>query len=60
MLKFLRFRDYISELLKKRISKKGSLLKDFQERYITNAGEHLKIHFPHRPDDVNELPMKFH
>ena len=48
------FWDDISELL----------MKDFKEGKFTEglsagillAGKHLKIHFPHRPDDVNELP----
>ena len=26
------------------------------EAGITEAGNHLKNHFPHRPDDINELP----
>jgi len=48
------FWDDISELL----------MKDFKEGKFTEglsagillAGKHLKINFPHKPDDVNELP----
>jgi uncharacterized membrane protein len=48
------FWDDISELLKKNF-KEGKFTEGLSEG-ISLAGEHLKKHFPHRPDDVNELP----
>jgi uncharacterized membrane protein len=48
------FWDDISELLKKNF-KEGKFTEGLSEGILL-AGEHLKIHFPHRPDDVNELP----
>jgi uncharacterized membrane protein len=48
------FWDDISELLKKNF-KEGKFTEGLSEGILL-AGEHLKKHFPHRPDDVNELP----
>jgi uncharacterized membrane protein len=48
------FWDDISELLKKNF-KEGKFAEGLSEGILL-AGKHLKIHFPHRPDDVNELP----
>ena len=48
------FWDEISELLKKNF-KEGKFAEGLSEGIIM-AGEQLKTHFPHRPDDVNELP----
>lgn len=48
------FWDDISELLKKNF-KEGKFTEGLSEG-ILHAGKHLKIHFPHRKDDVNELP----
>jgi uncharacterized membrane protein len=46
--------DDISELLKKNF-KEGKFTEGLSEGILL-AGKHLKIHFPHRKDDVNELP----
>jgi uncharacterized membrane protein len=35
---------------------KAGMFTDGLSKGILMAGEHLKIHFPHQPDDVNELP----
>ena len=48
------FWDEISELLKKNF-KEGKFAEGLSEG-ILKAGEQLKTHFPHRLDDVNELP----
>ena len=48
------FWDDISELLKNNF-KEGKFTKGLSEGILL-AGEHLKIHFPHQKDDVNELP----
>jgi uncharacterized membrane protein len=48
------FWDDISELLKKNF-KEARFTEGLSEGILI-AGEHLKIHFPHRLDDVNELP----
>jgi uncharacterized membrane protein len=48
------FWDDISELLKKNF-KEGKFTEGLSEGILL-AGKHLKIHFPRRPDDVNELP----
>ena len=48
------FWDEISELLKKNF-KEGKFAEGLSEGII-KAGEQLKTHFPHRLDDVNELP----
>jgi uncharacterized membrane protein len=48
------FWDDVSELLKKNF-KEGKFTEGLSEGILL-AGEHLKIHFPHREDDVNELP----
>jgi uncharacterized membrane protein len=48
------FWDDISELLKNNF-KDGKFTEGLSEG-IFLAGEHLKIHFPHRKDDINELP----
>lgn len=48
------FWDDISELLKKNFSE-GKFTEGLSEGILL-AGEHLKIHFPHKADDVNELP----
>ena len=47
------FWDDVSELMTKNF-KEGKFTEGLSEG-ILMAGEHLKIHFPHRPDDVNEL-----
>jgi uncharacterized membrane protein len=47
------FWDDISELMRKNF-KEGKFTEGLSEG-ILMAGEHLKIHFPHRADDVNEL-----
>jgi uncharacterized membrane protein len=48
------FWDEISELLKKNF-KEGKFTEGLSEGII-KAGDQLKTHFPHRLDDVNELP----
>jgi uncharacterized membrane protein len=48
------FWDEISELLKKNF-KEGKFTEGLSEG-ILMAGNQLKTHFPHRLDDVNELP----
>jgi uncharacterized membrane protein len=48
------FWDDISELLKKNF-KEGKFTEGLSEGILL-AGKHLKLHFPHKPDDVNELP----
>jgi uncharacterized membrane protein len=48
------FWDDISELLKNNF-KDGKFTEGLSEGILL-AGEHLKIHFPHRKDDINELP----
>ena len=48
------FWDDISELLKKNF-KEGKFTEGLSEGIIM-AGNQLKAHFPHRLDDVNELP----
>jgi uncharacterized membrane protein len=48
------FWDDISELLTTNF-KEGRFTEGLSEG-IRLAGEHLKTHFPHRLDDVNELP----
>jgi uncharacterized membrane protein len=48
------FWDDISELLKKNF-KEGKFTEGLAEGIIM-AGNQLKTHFPHRLDDVNELP----
>ncbi len=48
------FWDDISELLKKNF-KEGKFTEGLSEGILL-AGKHLKIHFPYRKDDVNELP----
>jgi uncharacterized membrane protein len=48
------FWDDVSELLKKNF-KEGKFTEGLSEGILL-AGEHLKIHFPHRVNDVNELP----
>ena len=48
------FWDDISELLKKNF-KEARFTEGLSEGILI-AGEHLKIHFPHRLDEVNELP----
>lgn len=48
------FWDDISEVLKKNF-KEGKFTEGLAEGIIM-AGNQLKTHFPHRPDDVNELP----
>jgi uncharacterized membrane protein len=48
------FWDDISELLKKNF-KEGKFTEGLSEGILL-AGKHLKIHFPHRKNDVNELP----
>lgn len=48
------FWDDISELLKKNF-KEGKFTEGLSEGILL-AGKHLKIHFPHRENDVNELP----
>ncbi len=47
------FWDDISELLTKNF-KEGKFTEGLAEGILL-AGKHLKIHFPHRKDDVNEL-----
>lgn len=47
------FWDEISELLKKNFSE-GKFSEGLSEG-ILRAGMQLKVHFPHRSDDVNEL-----
>ena len=47
------FWDSVSDLLQKRF-KEGKFTEGLSEG-ILMAGEHLKTHFPHRADDVNEL-----
>jgi uncharacterized membrane protein len=48
------FWDEISELLKKNF-KEGKFTEGLSEGIIM-AGAQLKTHFPHRLDDINELP----
>jgi uncharacterized membrane protein len=48
------FWDDVSELLKKNF-KEGKFAEGLSEGILL-AGEHLKTHFPHRKNDVNELP----
>jgi uncharacterized membrane protein len=48
------FWDDVSELLKKNF-KEGKFTEGLSEGILL-AGKHLKIHFPHKKDDVNELP----
>src|SRR5450759_336826 len=48
------FWDDISELLKKNF-KEGKFTEGLSEGILL-AGKHLTLHFPHRTDDVNELP----
>lgn len=48
------FWDDISELLKKNF-KEGKFTEGLTEGIIL-TGEHLKIHFPHKKGDINELP----
>jgi uncharacterized membrane protein len=48
------FWDEISELLKKNF-KEGKFTEGLSEGIIM-AGDQLKTHFPHRLDDINELP----
>ncbi len=48
------FWDDVSELLKKNFSE-GKFTEGLSEGILL-AGEHLKTHFPHRKNDVNELP----
>jgi uncharacterized membrane protein len=48
------FWDDISELLKKNF-KEGKFTEGLSEGILL-AGKHLKMHFPHKQDDVNELP----
>jgi uncharacterized membrane protein len=48
------FWDDVSELLKKDF-KEGKFTEGLSEGILL-AGKHLKIHFPYRMDDVNELP----
>ena len=48
------FWDDISELLKRNF-KEGKFTEGLSEGILL-AGEHLKMHFPHKADDVNELP----
>ncbi|MGC1391601.1 MAG: TPM domain-containing protein [Bacteroidales bacterium] len=48
------FWDDISEILTKNF-KEGKFTEGLSEGIVL-AGKHLKIHFPHQKDDVNELP----
>jgi len=48
------FWDEISEHLKKKFAE-GNFSDGLSEGIIM-AGKQLKVHFPHRTDDVNELP----
>ena len=48
------FWDKISELLQKNF-KEGKFAEGLAEGIVL-AGEQLKTHFPHRIDDINELP----
>lgn len=48
------FWDDISELLKKNF-KEGKFTEGLSEGILL-AGKHLKMHFPHTLNDVNELP----
>jgi uncharacterized membrane protein len=48
------FWDQVKELLQKNF-REGKFTEGLAEG-IMQAGEHLKVHFPHRKDDVNELP----
>lgn len=47
------FWDSVSDILQKRF-KEGKFAEGLSEGILL-AGEHLKTHFPHRDDDVNEL-----
>jgi uncharacterized membrane protein len=48
------FWDDVSELLKKNF-KEGKFTEGLSEGILL-AGKHLKMHFPHKENDVNELP----
>jgi uncharacterized membrane protein len=48
------FWDQIKDLLKEKF-REGKFTEGLAEGIIM-SGEHLKKHFPHRKDDVNELP----
>jgi uncharacterized membrane protein len=48
------FWDQVKDLLRENF-KEGRFTEGLSEGIIL-AGEHLKKHFPHRKDDVNELP----
>jgi uncharacterized membrane protein len=48
------FWDEISRLLRKNFSE-GKFTEGLSEGILL-AGQQLKTHFPHKPDDVNELP----
>ena len=48
------FWDDIRELLQKNF-KEGKFTEGLSEGILL-AGKHLKMHFPNKPDDVNELP----
>jgi uncharacterized membrane protein len=48
------FWDDISDLLRKNFIE-GKFTEGLSEGILL-AGEHLKTHFPHRLDDINELP----
>lgn len=48
------FWNDISELLKNNF-KEGKFTEGLSEGILL-AGKHLKMHFPHKSDDVNELP----
>lgn len=48
------FWDDISELLKKNF-KEGKFTEGLSEGILL-AGKHLKMHFPHKLNDVNEVP----
>jgi uncharacterized membrane protein len=48
------FWDDVKELLLKKF--KDGKFTDGLSEGILMAGEHLKKHFPHRKDDINELP----
>ena len=48
------FWDDIRELLQKNF-KEGKFTEGLSEGILL-AGKHLKMHFPHKSDDVNELP----
>ena len=48
------FWDSISEILQKNF-KQGKFAEGLSEGIVL-AGKQLKTHFPHRTDDINELP----